>query len=436
MAFPLLFACTPEDNNGNGSEKTQDGGNNSSPSVTIGAEHISAISAVLAGKANLGSTVAADLQVGFQYSKSAGILPSNSKTVEATDADSDYNYTASITGLDPATKYYFRSFVRQNGQDTYGETKEFTTKDVASFLETKDASEVEAEKATLNAKLDLTNALYKSLAYGFLWGISEGALNTDIKCTDMNDKAISATLTDISYSTKYWYKAYVTLDSRTFYGEVKTFTTTEPIAPEEAVGLGIVMTRGDGTTYKLYWAQSNLSESGLCAKSEDYGDHYQWGMTTTTDDYSWGEYSLIEGGKMSKYNTVDQKTVLETGPNGDDAASKILGKKWRMPSAAEWTELITKCTWTWTTQNGVAGKIATGPNGNSIFIPAAGQWSGTYYRNYGNDGSGYYWSSSLSTDTEKSNSAMYVWITLYQNGEGVHPLLRYYGNSIRPVWEE
>ena len=208
---------------------------NLAPSVTVEAKNVSAISAILSGKANLGSTVASDLKVGFQYSKSAGILPSNSTTIEATDADASYNYTTPITGLEPATKYYFRSFVRQNGQDTYGETKEFTTKDVTSLLETKDASAVEATKATMNAKLDLTDVQYKSLAYGFLRGTSESALNTDYKCTEISDNAISAALTNLSHKTQYWYKAYVKLDSQTFYGEVKTFTTD--VVPVESVSL-------------------------------------------------------------------------------------------------------------------------------------------------------------------------------------------------------
>ena len=52
-----------------------------------------------------------------------------------------------------------------------------------------------------------------------------------------------------------------------------------PKVPEEAVDLGIVMTREDGTTYRLYWAKSNLSENGLCTNPEDYGDYYAWGET-------------------------------------------------------------------------------------------------------------------------------------------------------------
>ena len=124
---------------------------NLAPSVTIDAKNVSAVSAVLAGKANLGSSVASDLKVGFQYSKSAGILPSNSTTIEAQDADASYNYTAVVIGLEPDTQYYFRSFVHQNNQYTYGETKPFTTKAMSTLLETWDASGVEATKATLNA---------------------------------------------------------------------------------------------------------------------------------------------------------------------------------------------------------------------------------------------------------------------------------------------
>ena len=240
---------------------------NLAPSVTVEANHVSAISAVLAGKANLGSTVASDLKVGFQYSKSAGILPSNSTTVEAMDADANYNYTTSITGLDPATSYYYRSFVRQNGQDTYGETKSFATKDVASLLETRDASGIEATKATLNAKLDLTDVQYKSLAYGFLWGSSESALNTDFKCTEIKDNAIAASLTNLSHNTPYWYKAYVKLDSQIFYGEVKTFTTD--VVPVESVSL-------DKTEYTFHTIGNTLSLKAIILPYDAADTGVEW----------------------------------------------------------------------------------------------------------------------------------------------------------------
>ena len=91
----------------------------------------------------------------------------------------------------------------------------------------------------------------------------------------------------------------------------------------------------------------------------------------------------------------DNKTVLDSE---DDAASVNWGGTWRMPTDAEWTELRTECTWVWTTQNGVDGRLVTGPNGSSIFLPAAGCWiaTGKLYLpgSYGN-----YWSSSLDKDS-------------------------------------
>ena len=482
---------------------------NLATSVTVEAKNVSAISAVLAGKANLSSTVASDLKVGFQYSKSAGILPSNSTTIEATDADAFYNYTAAITGLAPETKYYFRSFVRQNGQDTYGETMEFTTKDVSSLLETKDASAVEATKATMNAKLDLTDVQYKSLAYGFLWGTSESALNTDYKCTEISDNAISAPLTGLSHKTQYWYKAYVKLDSQTFYGEVKTFTTdvvpvesvsldkteytfntigntltltatvlpadatdksvswsssSDAVATVDASGKVTAVSKGTATIkaeakdgsgkyascsvtvntpcpsgavdlgLSVYWGTTNIGAS----KPEDYGDYYAWGETEPKESYSWSTYKFgtSSSGPFFKYNTsdsygtVDNKTVLEPE---DDVASVKLGGEWRMPTDAEWTELRTKCTWTWTTNyngTGVKGQIVTATNGNSIFLPAAGYRRDTKLYDAGSYG--YYWSSSLNTD--KPSIAWYVNFnsgTVRRRDYGY----RSYGQSVRPVSE-
>jgi hypothetical protein len=75
-----------------------------------------------------------------------------------------------------------------------------------------------------------------------------------------------------------------------------------------------------------------------------------------------------------------------------DAATANWGGGWRMPTYDELNELIDRCTWTWTTQNGVNGYNVEGPSGASIFLPAAGHRNGS---SLGDAGSfGYYWSSS------------------------------------------
>ena len=198
---------------------------NLAPSVTIDASHISAISVVLMGKANLESTTSSDLKVGFQYSKSAGILPSNSITVEALDADAAYNYTASITGLEPDTKYYFRSFVRQNGQDTYGETKEFATKELSSMISTVDNTKLTAVSTVLKATLDLTDVQFSEISFGFYYGLGSVM---DSKTNAQEDSGeLTADIKKLSPATVYNYQVYLILDQREYRGEIKSFSTKD-----------------------------------------------------------------------------------------------------------------------------------------------------------------------------------------------------------------
>ena len=130
--------------------KTEDGGmtaecavtvkTNLAPSVTVGAEHISAVSVVLKGEANLDAQMSSDMTMGIMWSENSGVLPSNSTKIEAKDIDAkegsttSYCYSVNLTGLDPEKTYYFRSYVTQNSQDTYGETKSFTAKSLIAAV--------------------------------------------------------------------------------------------------------------------------------------------------------------------------------------------------------------------------------------------------------------------------------------------------------------
>ena len=200
----------------------------------------------------------------------------------------------------------------------------------------------------------------------------------------------------------------------------------------QAVDMGTVV---NGKNIK--WASFNIGASS----PEEYGLYYAWGETEPKENYSWSTYKFRTSGdsysnvKFSKYNTsssygpVDNKTVLESS---DDVASVKLGGKWRMPTDVEWTELRTKCTWTWTENyngTGVRGRIVTATNGNSIFLPAAGDRFDTTLNNAGSVG--YYWSSSLYTD--RPYSAWYVYF--YSDFVYRFDYNRYCGQSVRPVSE-
>ena len=144
----------------------------------------------------------------------------------------------------------------------------------------------------------------------------------------------------------------------------------------EAIDLGLP----SGTK----WASWNIG----AAAPEEYGNNYAWGETEEKDVYSWSTYTHCDGSRKTCHHIGDDIAGTEF-----DVAHVKWGGSWRMPSLDQYKELIEKCTRKWTTQNGVKGTLVTGPNGNAIFLPAAGHcWDG-YLSDVGEYGS--YWSSSL-----------------------------------------
>ena len=161
------------------------------------------------------------------------------------------------------------------------------------------------------------------------------------------------------------------------------------------------------------WATCNIGAN----KPEDYGDYYAWGETSTKSSYT--ENNSKTYGK--RFSDIGGKSQY-------DAARSNWGGTWRMPTESELEELKNKCTWKWTTQNGVKGYKITGPNGNSIFLPAAGcrYGSSLYYA-----GEGYYWSSL----PNESNSDYAFSLDFDSSNQRVSWDSRYYGQSVRPVAE-
>ncbi len=148
----------------------------------------------------------------------------------------------------------------------------------------------------------------------------------------------------------------------------------------------------------LLWATRNVGATS----PGDYGDYFAWGETTPKSSSEWSNYRYCHGGplQLTKYCSdspygyngfTDNLTILQPG---DDAATANYGG--RTPTLVEWQELMDNTTSQWTTQNGVNGRRFTGPNGNSIFLPAAGYLWGSSLNEAGSYGS--YWSSSLVTD--------------------------------------
>ena len=155
----------------------------------------------------------------------------------------------------------------------------------------------------------------------------------------------------------------------------------------------------------LLWAAYNVGAS----LPEEYGNYYAWGEIDTKDKYNSGN-SLTYGNKM---NDISGNPYM-------DAATANWGGSWRMPTKDEQTELRSRCTWTLITQNGVEGYNVEGPNGNSIFLPAAG---------YKNRGYGSYWSSTPYSDVSYAFNIYFPF-----NNHYFYDCNRYFGQSVRAVY--
>ena len=291
-------------------------------------------------------------------------------------------------------------------------------------VKTQEATEIDVFSACLHAQIDFAGIEWDGVNYGFFWGTSEDAEGTYLQADGQRDEneAYSAKITGLSPETEYWFKAFVEIDGKPSTGEILHFTT-EKIPVPEAVDMGVVV---NGKNIK--WASFNLGASS----PEENGFYYAWGETEIKDDYSLETYKFgtSASGPFSKYNSVDNNMVLDPGPEGDDVASKLLGGKWRMPTQEEWTELMTKCTSTKTTQNGKKGLLVTATNGKSIFLPFAGFNNRTSHDAEGD--SGLYWSSSLGPTTP---SYAYNFIYGFGAASTVSQSLRSMGYSVRPVCE-
>lgn len=140
----------------------------------------------------------------------------------------------------------------------------------------------------------------------------------------------------------------------------------------------------------ILWATRNVGASS----PTDYGSYFAWGeiQHVNHNEYMHCHHGDLE--QLTKYCTnpdygfngfTDNLTILQPM---DDAATANYGG--RIPTEEEWNELLDRTTSCWVTINGVNGRRFTGPNGNSIFLPAGG-----YRWDEGNHGG--YWSSSLFT---------------------------------------
>lgn len=164
------------------------------------------------------------------------------------------------------------------------------------------------------------------------------------------------------------------------------------------------------------WASCNLG----AVYPDESGDFFAWGEASTKTSFTQQNYKHYIAGHY-----VSLGTNISAGRN--DGATEALGSQWALPTAAQLQELVDNCTWTWSRYNGTKGYTVTGTNGNSIFLPAAGNMlNGATHDNTGT--CGFYWSANPATTASKAQ------FLGFKNGERkLQENMRDLGFCIRPV---
>lgn len=420
--------------------------------TTLEATEVTEIRATLRGVVNVSSKDDLSLRCWFLLSDTATDLDAikndgrEYRGLLSEDGHFRLEYEAGDRGQDwlkPNTQYYYVAAASVHGREIYGEMKSFTTLSVSGEVITMDATDITDYSAVFHGKrlhVDCREPFTERVGvfYSNTETTIEGLTTNGRKHSSnlLEDGSFSVSISGFPANETIYYVAvcqitiqsissdgafYSGAGSYLLFGDVKSFSLLEV---PELVDLGL----------SVKWRNWNLGGSS----PEDYGDYFAWGETETKSDFNWSTYKWCDGSSSSltKYNTdsalgvVDNLTTLEPM---DDAAHVILGGNWRIPTAAEWNELMTKCTSTWVNNyhdSESDGRLFTAANGNSIFIPAAGARS--LYNSYGHyvdaykNHYAYYWSSSLDTTSHEPG---YSGFNMYSD----YKVKRSCGLSVRPV---
>ena len=186
----------------------------------------------------------------------------------------------------------------------------------------------------------------------------------------------------------------------------------------------------------IKWACCNVGANS----PKEYGGYYAWGEVSEKSVYNEVTYLYATGvdnngdGCFDDWHSNEGTFGLwqHLGANISgtqyDVAYVQWGEPWCMPTHDQQMELLNHCRSVWTTENGVNGRRFTGPNGGSIFLPAAGCRLDNDLHRTGSGG--YYWSSTWDSSNPYYSQNLYFSST---NNHWDYNLYRDGGRSVRPV---
>lgn len=308
-------------------------------SVTTGSADVTVTSATFHGTVKgLEEQNASAYALGFYYGKSEDNL---SEKVAATGSS---EFQATVSGM-PGDVVYYQAYVTLQGRVTYkGSVQSAIMTDAKAI--TGDPKDLTANSVILTGKLEKApQEATSGIVISGVEGSEKVRAGVRIVADGINDN-YEIKAEGLLPNTTYHYTAYLDLGNGTVYGEDRTFTT----APAD------------------FNPDTDLVDLGLSTKWAKYN-------VGATDEKQLG--GLFGFGDMTGFQTsinLEDYASADIYKTDRDVANKVYGSWVTMPTIDEFEELFTECKKEWVedTENHVAGYKFTGPNGNSIFLPAAG----------------------------------------------------------------
>ncbi len=308
-------------------------------SVTTGSADVTVTSATFHGTVKgLEEQNASAYALGFYYGKSEDNLS------EKVAASGSNEFQATVSGM-PGDVVYYQAYVTLQGRVTYkGSVQSAIMTDAKAI--TGEPKDLTANSVILTGKLEKApQEATSGIVISGVEGSEKVRAGVRIVAAGINDN-YEIKAEGLLPNTTYHYTAYLDLGNGTVYGEDRTFTT----APAD------------------FNPDTDLVDLGLSTKWAKYN-------VGATDERQLG--GLFGFGDMTGFQTsinLDDYASADIYKTDRDVANKVYGSWVTMPTIDEFEELFTECKKEWVedTENHVAGYKFTGPNGNSIFLPAAG----------------------------------------------------------------
>jgi len=198
------------------------------PTVTTDpASAVSAIAATLNGTLDDDGGLACDC--GFEWGETiayGNTTPTQSRTTGQT-------FAQTISGLDPAKTYHFRTFATNAGGTSYGVDRTFTTLIAVPTVTTDPASALSAIAATLNGTLDDDGG--EACDCGFEWGLDIGYGTITPTESKTTGETFSQVIGGLFPGTTYHFRAFATNSVGTSYGADRSFASAQVISRSYAL---------------------------------------------------------------------------------------------------------------------------------------------------------------------------------------------------------